>query len=1486
MKINAVPIPFILLSTVFSVMILLPMGESNDRIRDIGDHFDTAREIPTDGTVFSDMINYETDMIDFLKLYLSPPDGQCINTTIEISATTPGTNVFVGIFTPDYFMFHNLFVSGNGPSINYSFWAPVAGYYYLSLATLDIVDANYNIQVSKQIVDHIPDYNNNIDEAVFTTPATTYKGRVNRTSDPYDIHKVYLNSNDTNGDGINVHLNNFTDLTLAVYDPANTQRGLSNTIMSDNPGIGETVRFVANQTGFHYIVITFDEWMPQDDYANYDLTISVTAGQPLDEDWCIEGSTPVFIGTNEGSFNSEFDEYDHFNIELHEGDSVNVSALVTETEDWDMDILFFNDRVEEFDTNSYGGRDYFGIGGIDILENGTYYICFCNYDLAIFNYTFLITTNGVHFGNTRPMTLNNSNYDFSMFEDTVDSTSLDLCDIFNRGEPRSFSSPSHDAGINNLTLEIDPSGQISCSPKKDWHGTETVLFRANDFFNITLDQIVNITVLPVNDPPTFISINGISPPGPFLIEADEDRWMNFSVNISDADDETDDINLSIVNGTSNLVINRTTKSLSYYNDGRGSGRENFTIQASDGDLNTTVDLSFIINRKNDPPAPQAICLKAGGFNNLSVELITAPARDEEGDAVMYKWSFGDGDVQKGLSLLEVEHTYRAPGSYVVQLNTSDGEFSGFTELRVNVTGMLQDDSDGDGVPDPDDAFPLDPSATMDSDGDGYPDSWNPGMTEYDSTTSLSLDTFPFNSLYHADSDEDGMPDSWEITYGLNPNNSSDADGDEDYDNITNLFEFQNGTNPLTNLYDPVEEYEKSNGWRTERKEFTDVENDDIIWYWRMVSLVDARLEGTDFGEMGRMDLVNLVCWSTDTHLLIEMTTREEPMIAEEIDILDPDFDFDIFEPSFAYKVYLVDPGHLESEYGKDPQFGEVYIPESSVSLVLEYGSLSSFFFFYKCEVNGNTISWEVPIESLELFGLADEQNFEIFATAEYTKINEDDTIDCAYDSVGEGAFSLEIAPDKGASSKSSGSGSFTMILYIVLVVIIIGIGILLSMVLRNRDKTPKSEKIDLETKPEDAIEALIHFAGKQGINVSSFEEDLERALKYLADDPYAFQNSLDNLAMRINVQIDRRRRGTTVTSSEMGDGEYPYEGYYEEGSQEGYYEDGSYEEGYYEDRTYEEDYYDEHDYDEYFRFQDEIEEPTTSEDDLHHDVPSAVESSEPDLHTPIIEEDKGSFEQPPLPPPPDELEPIIETTTVKRPAEPVVTKPINVTPVVSMPLPPGLNASDLKGYDASTLKKLLHQEKTNGFSPPPSTENVAIPPSTTLPESNEIEDNSEKRDESDDKIALPNWEGNVEKATNGGVDLEDTSEKKVESVESKAASEEEGDVDSSNVEGDDAEHISEILEKKEESDTQMVKEESGNKPAVVDDDLFDDMMKMLNTSSDKIENIDINHNSNPTDILIENSLIERQHNPTNLNRNNGCSREKKEILGIGGDRCE
>lgn len=119
----------------------------------------------------------------------------------------------------------------------------------------------------------------------------------------------------------------------------------------------------------------------------------------------------------------------------------------------------------------------------------------------------------------------------------------------------------------------------------------------------------------------------------------------------------------------------------------------------------------------------------------------------------------------------------APDSFMVTFSGGDlGTSSATLPATVGAASVLLDfkagvDSDGDGVPDEDDAFPNDPNESVDTDGDGIGN--------------------------NADTDDDGdsMPDDYELANGLDPLDPADADEDADNDGATNLEEFEAGTDP-------------------------------------------------------------------------------------------------------------------------------------------------------------------------------------------------------------------------------------------------------------------------------------------------------------------------------------------------------------------------------------------------------------------------------------------------------------------------------------------------------------------------------------------------------------------------------------------------------------------------------------------------------------------------------------------------------------------
>ncbi len=178
---------------------------------------------------------------------------------------------------------------------------------------------------------------------------------------------------------------------------------------------------------------------------------------------------------------------------------------------------------------------------------------------------------------------------------------------------------------------------------------------------------------------------------------------------------------------------------------------------------------------------------------------------------------------------EAEHGFNDNNTHDGGEDSDSDGLRNYLEFALG-TDPHNSDSDWDGVPDGDDAWPLDPGKAQDQDGDGIPDAWEitRGLNEFDSNdAAMDLDgdglsnleeyqagtrhdfpdsdqdgvldgedAVPLDAVYKNDFDKDGLPEAYENRYPfLDDGYPGDATDDMDGDGLNHLQEFAAGTDP-------------------------------------------------------------------------------------------------------------------------------------------------------------------------------------------------------------------------------------------------------------------------------------------------------------------------------------------------------------------------------------------------------------------------------------------------------------------------------------------------------------------------------------------------------------------------------------------------------------------------------------------------------------------------------------------------------------------
>ena len=204
-------------------------------------------------------------------------------------------------------------------------------------------------------------------------------------------------------------------------------------------------------------------------------------------------------------------------------------------------------------------------------------------------------------------------------------------------------------------------------------------------------------------------------------------------------------------------------------------------------------VQLIVNDGTDNSAPDTVTFITGNSapvsnagNDQTVEegetvtLSGLKSTDPDDNIASYTWQQTGGTPVNLSNSRGAETTFIAPNAVTdadtltFRLTVKDTEgLQDIDYCNTTLTKVALVDSDSDGVPDDQDAFPYDAHEYLDTDGDGEGN---------------NADT---------DDDNDGMPDAWELTYGLDQLKDDTAD-DPDGDGVSNINEYNLGTEPNHN----------------------------------------------------------------------------------------------------------------------------------------------------------------------------------------------------------------------------------------------------------------------------------------------------------------------------------------------------------------------------------------------------------------------------------------------------------------------------------------------------------------------------------------------------------------------------------------------------------------------------------------------------------------------------------------------------------------
>ena len=355
--------------------------------------------------------------------------------------------------------------------------------------------------------------------------------------------------------------------------------------------------------------------------------------------------------------------------------------------------------------------------------------------------------------NLRPTVATGAQDSISTNEDTP--VGLVLGKVFSAGGPLNYSVVTAPAHLSvNITDAV-----LNMTPAADWNGHDYIVLKATDDNGLFVEHRINITVVPVNDPPHLISVDGRPAKNGMVLNATQDHTDKFAVVSKDVDIGMEgdilvyDSNLSWAKVIdSNLTLTPTNADV---------GTQYLHLSVIDlGGLSDSVDLIIKVANVNDPPKALITSPMDGteGFTNVPLVFNGNMSTDPDlpyGDVLTFTWT---SSIQGTLGQSAVLSKALDLGKHMITLTVHD-KAGLSSSASINVTICIDSNK-------PDDC------------------------------------------------DGDRMPDYWERSYGLNPYDPTDAKLDTDHDGYTNLQEYLANTDPTNPQSHPRTTVKDEGAWKT------------------------------------------------------------------------------------------------------------------------------------------------------------------------------------------------------------------------------------------------------------------------------------------------------------------------------------------------------------------------------------------------------------------------------------------------------------------------------------------------------------------------------------------------------------------------------------------------------------------------------------------------------------------------------------------------